>query len=176
MIPTERLKKIVFNAALVLAAAALLQSPASQAQVPPVHSHSVAVNAAMASGGFSLGGEYEYMLDRMTGVGGYARFFTKDDDHSKPGGFVIGGQARVHYPLGRYDIFASPGVAIISVDGSGTKGDATTLGPSLNFGILYQLNDRFALGFDDSKYWVWFDKDWRGLLIDELAVHLRATF
>lgn len=143
-----------------------------------------AVNAvvSMAKGGFSIGASYEYMLDPSTGVGGQLRTFQKHDTGPNlyPGVTILGAIGAAHFYKKNWDLSFTPSFNIISVDSyaaSGTKpGDATTMGPGLSVGLTWAINQHVGLGFDYSNYWVWFQEDWRGPIVNDLAFRLKASF
>lgn len=131
-------------------------------------------------GGFSLGVDYEYTGHRDFGFGGYARIYPKDDSGTlrKEGVTTFGAFVRPHFNKKAWDFYVSPGLAIISISSiySSNPGDATTLGPSLALGLLYEINSNVALGIENMRTWVWFDNDWRGLRIDDLMFKFRVAF
>ncbi len=138
--------------------------------------HSILGNITFAQGGLGLGADYEYAYSRTHGIGGYARMYQKDDDRGANGIVAIGGFIRPHFNKKSWDLYLSPGLAIISVDGTGTRKDVTTLGASLALGLLYQVSPTIAFGIENMKHYVWFDADYRGLVMDELSLKLRVSF
>ena len=132
----------------------------------------VGVDAGMNAGGFTLGADYEYLLKRSYGFGGFARFFQKDEAKSKNGLFIMGANARLHQYVDEFNFSVAPGFAIINVDG-GTQ-DTTSFGPSFSLAVTYSIAPTVAIGLENSRYWIWFDDDFRGLQIDDTS--LRITF
>ena len=128
-------------------------------------------------GGASLGADYEYLGLSEFGVGGYARMYSKDKDRSAAGVMAIGGFIRPHFNKKSWDMYMSPGFAILQIDGtSKPPGDATTLGPSLAIGLMYDINANVALGIENMRQWVWFDDDYRGSLINDFMLRFRGSF
>ena len=126
----------------------------------------------------AIGIDYERRVQSALGIGGYFKFYAKDDSATKPhnGFLALGAQASAHYDSGPWDLFISPGFGIVAVDAVGTSKNKTTFGPRLATGVLYQLTPMFALGFEHSFYYAWFDKDIGGELTTDLAVKGRFTF
>jgi hypothetical protein len=134
---------------------------------------------SIAQGGnVSLGAEFEHEMERNYGVGGFVRFFQKDDDAPgfSNGVTCFGADARVHLPQKRWDFSAAPGVSIINIDAVGRGDDSTTLGPSLFLTVAYQITDTMTVGLENQKYYVWFDKDYAGGIVDDLAFRFSASF
>lgn len=141
--------------------------------------HTINAVASMARGGFSIGASYEYMVDPSTGVGGQLRSFQKHDSgpNNYPGITILGAVGAAHFYKKNWDLSFTPSFNIISIDSYTTKpGDATTMGPGLSLGLTWALNPNVGLGFDYSNYWVWFQEDWRGNVVDDLAFRIKASF
>lgn len=136
----------------------------------------VGLNAGFNSGGFTLGGEYEYLSKRNLGYGAFARFFQKDDARRANGLFVFGGQVRLHHLADDFDFSVAPGVAIINVDSANNTDNSTSFGPSFSLAVMYSLTPTVSLGLENSRYWIWFDEDLRGLQIDDTSFKFVANF
>ena len=135
----------------------------------------VGLNAGMATGGFTLGGDFEYLMKRSYGLSGFARFYQKDEDRTDaPGLFVFGANARIHQRVEMFDVSIAPGFAIVNIDGNSK--DATSLGPSLSVAAVYALKDDVFIGLENSRYYVWFDKDYRGIVMDDTSLRLTFNF
>ncbi|MGE0762032.1 MAG: hypothetical protein AB7N80_02015 [Bdellovibrionales bacterium] len=131
-------------------------------------------------GGFALGVDYEYTGMGDYGVGGYVRIYQKDDDTSggtSAGLTTVGAFIRPHFNKKKWDMYVSPGLAIIQIDGvSNPPGDSTTLGPSMALGLLYEMTGSVALGVESMSTWVWFDEDYRGQVMEDLMLRFRMSF
>ena len=141
--------------------------------------HNVAVDLSMNEGGFSIGAGYEYMLDEGAGwsVGGHARAFQKDRSNGANGLMIIGAQSGYHFYKKAWDLGLVPSLNIVSIDSVSIKpGDATTFGPGLALTLTTQLTERFSVGFAYSNFYVWFNSDYRGLAISDLALRGRFSF
>lgn len=138
--------------------------------------HSVYGNIGFTEGGLGLGADYEYAADATFGIGGYTRFYKKDSEQpvTAPGYFTFGAFIRPHFNRKNWDLYVSPGIGIISIDGS--QGDKTTLGPSLGIGLLYQIQNQIAIGVENMKHYVWFSDDYRGLAVNDLMIKARVNF
>lgn len=128
-------------------------------------------------GGFTLGAGYEYSLDPAFGVGGYIREFPKDTKRGADGLVIVGAGAGYHFFKKSWDLAFTPGFAIVSIDSaSALKDDTTTFGPSLGIGLMCQLTSIWAVGFENTRYWVWFSNDYQGELRDDMSIKVRASF
>lgn len=136
----------------------------------------VGVNAGFNRGGFTLGGDYEYLMKRQYGFGGFARFFQKDSGQGANGLFIFGGNARLHQVIEEFDFSVAPGMAIVSIDPAGNGESKVSVGPSFSLAVTYQLNDRVALGLENSRYYVWFDENYRGIVMDDTSFRFVANF
>jgi hypothetical protein len=155
---------------------ALAQSEDRSAKSGP---HSVSALVSFPRGGFSLGGGYEYMLQDSMGVEGHFRFFAKEDDppNRSDGMVIIGAGASHHFYKKSWDLSFTPSFNVINIDSATPGGDDTTaLGPGLSVSLLTQVSANVALGFDWGNYWVWFDDDYAGKRVDDLAFKLRLSF
>ena len=140
--------------------------------------HNGAVTLGFGSGGTSFGLGYEYMYDQSAGVGGHMRIYQKDD--TSPGtsnGLTIAGASMSHHFYKRsWDLSLSPSFNIINIDSVRPNGSKSTMGPGLSISIMTQITDMISIGFDNSRFWVWFNDEYRGLAIDDFAFRLRASF
>ena len=169
------MKTFVLGAMLALSTqGALAQDFAAKASL-----HNVAVDLSVNEGGFSLGAGYEYMFDEAAGwsVGGHARVFSKDRPSYANGLMIIGAQSGYHFFKKAWDLGFVPSVNIISIDSYRvTPGNTTTVGPGLALTLTTQITERFAIGFAYSNFFVWFNNDYRGLAITDLALRGRFSF
>jgi hypothetical protein len=176
----------MFRLLLVTMLAALGAHTAS-AQSYGTANHAIYGGFGFTAGGFSLGIDYENMSKVDYGLGGYLRMYQKEDDsnvgQNSPGVTAVGAFIRPHFSKKAWDFYVSPGVAILSIDSNEPKAannrdDATTLGPSLGIGLLYEMSSSVALGVENMKHWVWFEEDWRGIVgyIDDFQLRFRMSF
>lgn len=133
--------------------------------------HSGSLMLGFGQGGTAFGFGYEYMFDQSGGFGGHLRIFPKDK-HAN-GLTVIGGSMVHHFYKRSWDLSFSPSFNIINIDGAN---DNTTFGPGLSISLMNQITDMVSVGFDNSRYWVWFEDSSRGLAIDDFAVRVRINF
>lgn len=133
--------------------------------------NNVGINLGMAGGGLTLGADYEYLWKRSVGVGGFARFFQKDDP-AHPGIFAVGANARVHHRVESVDLSVAPGFALINVDGAAK--DTTSIGPTFSIAATFMITDAVSIGLENTGYWIWLDSDFRGQIVDDTS--LRFTF
>lgn len=151
--------------------------------------HNFSVLGSMNAGGFSLGAGYEYMYDTATGVGAHIRTFSKEAEgtgvtasvNPHHGLMIFGATLGHHFFKGKWDLAFTPSFNIISIDSSDNNtpprpDDATTMGPGMSISLLWALTERFSAGFDYSNYWVWFEEDYRGLVISDFAIKAKASF
>lgn len=127
-------------------------------------------------GGFSLGAAYEYMYDGATGIGGQIRSFPKDDKSPNVGnGYLIfGATLGHHFFKGKWDLAFTPSFNFMSIDAvNNPPGDTTTLGPGMSISLVWALTEKISAGFDYSNYWVWFDDDFAGLSISDMALKIK---
>ena len=163
-------------AALLISITAFAQN---EERMAPRGPHNVSVTGGFNRGGVTLGAEYEYMMDNAFGVGGHIRQFSKDSDATRAadGVFIAGVSAGHHFYKKTWDLSFTPGFDIISIDAVNSKpGSVTTVGPDLAIGLVCQVNSSVAVGFVNTHYWVWFDKNYAGSLRDDLSIKVRATF
>lgn len=138
--------------------------------------NNVLVDAGFASGGFAIGGAYEYLYNGSQGIGAQLQMFQKDNKHSRNGVLVIGGFTGYHFYKGTWDFSVAPGLNIINISAANNGKDVTSLGPGLQISLTQALNDKVAIGFDYQNYYIWFDDDYRGKTIDNLAFKLKVSF
>jgi hypothetical protein len=134
----------------------------------------------VADGGIALGADYENLGFRDYGIGGYVRMYGKDDSRNEPGVVAFGAFVRPHFSKKSWDFYVSPGLGIIMVDSpytaAGAAEDTTTLGPSLAVGLMYELTNSISVGVENMKSWVWFETDWRGLVVDDFMLRFKFAF
>jgi len=139
--------------------------------------HNANMSLSWNRGGFAFGAGYEYMHDTSTGFGGNFRMFQRDSSRSADGLFIVSGTLGHHFFKRAWDLSFTPGISIINIDSANARQDDTTVvGPSLGMGILWQMADKFAIGFDYTNYWAWFDSDHSGHIISDLAVKGKFNF
>lgn len=151
--------------------------------------HNFSVLGSMSRGGFAFGAAYEYMYDSATGVSAIFRNFPKSGEaannyHTTNGYMILGAGLGHHFFKGKWDLAFTPSFNLISIDsyydGSPASAkepdDTTTMGPGLSISLLWTLTERIAVGFDYSNYWVWFEEDFRGNVISDMAVKLKFAF
>lgn len=141
--------------------------------------HNISVSSSFNRGGFNIGAAYEYMHDQSWGFGGHIRSFPKETDANNPGNgvMVIGALLGHHFYKRAWDLSFTPSFNVIKIDSvRTTPGDTTTMGPGLTISLLWQIAEQVAVGFENSRYWVWFDDDYAGAVIDDLGVRVRVNF
>jgi hypothetical protein len=170
-----KMKKLVLVVTVLFSALAFA---ATDEHSSPNGPHNVAATLGFGQGAVSISGAYEYMFDPSMGGGGYLRIFPKQTSGAMNDGLtILGANLGFHFYKKNWDLSFAPGLAIINIDSANPKvDDVTTLGPSLSVGILYQNNNIWAVGFDNSHYYAWFNSDHRGQIADDLSVKVRATF
>lgn len=133
--------------------------------------------AGFTEGGFSLGADYEYGADRTYGIGGLTRFYKKNDGSGKraDGIFMFGAFIRPHFHRRAWDLYVTPGIAIINIDAINGD-DTTSLGPFFQVGLLYQMTDTMAMGLENMLTAVWFDDDYRGIVKEDIMFRARFSF
>lgn len=139
-----------------------------------VSKHAAYAATGFSEGGFSIGLDYEYSMRPTYGVGGYTRFYGKDDARPANGLFTAGAFIRPHFKRQAWNFYVSPGFGIVSIQ---ARGDSTTsLGPSIAFGLLYQVQRQIAIGVENMKTHVWFSQRYRGQVMDDLMLKARVSF
>ncbi len=137
----------------------------------------VMVLGSMSRGGFALGAAYEHLFENSTGLVGHFRMFQKDDDKGANGYMIFGGGLSHHFYKKKWDLAFTPSFNVISIDSvTTTPGDSTTMGPGLSIALLWTLTPKFSLGFDYNTYWVWFDEDYVGNVINDFAIKFKVAF
>jgi hypothetical protein len=141
--------------------------------------HAIYGGFGFTEGGFGLGVDYEYLGLSDFAIGGFVRIYEKDDEApgTSPGLTTFGAFIRPHFSKKAWDFYVSPGLAIISIDSySNAVDDATTLGPVLAIGLMYELNASVALGVESMSTWVWLEEDWRGQIMEDMMLRFRVSF
>lgn len=148
--------------------------------------HNFSVLGSFSPGGFALGAQYEYMYDGSTGIGGHIRTFPKSEasatnNNPDHGYMIFGAGLGHHFFKGKWDLAFTPTFNIISIDSASNANpprpdDATTMGPGLSIALLWAMTDAISLGFDYSNYWVWFEDDYKGHRISDMAIKLKFGF
>jgi hypothetical protein len=150
----------------------------SEERVAKASKHNGSAIVGFGTGGPSFGLAYEYMLDQSGGVGGHLRIFSKDDHTPgvNNGYTIVGGALHHHFYKRSWDLDFSPSFNIINIDVLGSGDDKTTFGPGLGISLMTQLTDMISVGFENARYWVWFNDDYGGMAIDDFALKIRASF
>lgn len=139
--------------------------------------NSVGADISSSPGGLAIGADYLHAMQDNFGVGGYVHYFSKNTDRGVNGLFAFGGQANVHYVFdGKYEAYVAPGFGFVNIDRPGSNDTAFTAGPRLAIGALYQINNQWAVGIENVRYWSWFNAGYNGALIDDLAIRGRVSF
>lgn len=164
----------------LLLATLLMTAPLAMAQGDDrgkANPHNLNVTTGFNRGGFTFGAGYEHMFDGSTGAGGHFRMFSKDKDRGLAGLILIGADLSHHFYKKSWDLAFTPSLNMIMIDSAVAGGDdATTFGPGLAITLTWAMTERFALGFDYSNYWAWFDKDYQGLNVNDMSVRFRIGF
>ena len=141
--------------------------------------HNIYALASFGLGGFSFGAAYEFMSDNSAGLGGHIRVVNKENGpiNASNGYTIIGAQMGHHFYKKSWDLAFTPSANIINIDSVSLNPDDTSaFGPGLSISLLCSLTENFSLGFDNARYWVWFEEDYQGLVIDEFAIKGRFSF
>ncbi len=142
--------------------------------------HAIYGGLGFWTGGMVLGVDYEYLGKQDFGLGGYLRMYEQDEDRQSPGVTTIGFFIRPHFNKKSWDFYVSPGFGIIKIDDYDSNrnngDDATTLGPSMALGLMYDLGGAISIGVESMSYWVWFEDDYRGQILEDFAMKLRVNF
>lgn len=110
-------------------------------------------------GALNIGADFESAMNSDVGVGGYFMLFTDAENNNvniRPQVITFGGQAKVHYRTGDWDLYGAPGFGITMVDNN--NNDETTIGPSMRFGVLYSFTPRLSVGLEHVTLFNWFSK------------------
>lgn len=169
----------LLTSSLVIFSAAWSVGASAQEFTAKASPHNVFLDLSVNRGGLGVGAGYEYMLDPAAGlaIGGQVRGFSKDAHSRANGLMILGATGGFHFFKKAWDLAFTPSVNLISIDSyQQTPGDATTLGPGLGISLTTQLTERFAIGFAFNNYYVWFNNDYRGILINDLALRGRFSF
>ena len=139
---------------------------------------SAALTVGFWEGGTVLGGEYEHQSNSNHGLVGALRLYSKDDDRGADGLTVIGGMVRPHFKKRPWDLFVSPGIAIIMIDETDDSlDDETAFGGILQLGVTYDFSRTVSIGAIHTKLWAWFAEDYhRGGLADEMSLMIKFEF
>ncbi|MCC7403582.1 MAG: hypothetical protein IT288_04210 [Bdellovibrionales bacterium] len=139
-----------------------------------IYNHAAYATLGFWEGGLVIGGEYEYAFDRTFGLGGLARYYSKDNDKGAPSIFVLGGFVRPHFNRREWDLYVSPGFNLMMIDSQ--RDDETVLGPSITLGLLYQGGRSVAFGIDSTSFAGWFNDDFRGVILTDVMAKARFSF
>ncbi len=131
-------------------------------------------NLGFSPGGLAFGGDFEMARDRIYGIGAFARIYSKDEDSGYPGIFAFGAFIRPHFQRGPWDLYVSPGFALMFIDGASE--DETTIGPVMNIGLLYLLTNNVSLGLEHSTMVPWFGDAYKGVAMSDLHLKVRYQF
>ncbi|MBY0384876.1 hypothetical protein K2X05_06930 [bacterium] len=102
---------------------------------------------------------YEKSIGEQLGVGGTFTYLPEDDSApvTAVGLMSFGANVRLHYPVQYFDFYVTPGINLMMME-LGPEDD-TTIGASLAFGTLAQVNKSFAVGMELSAIQPWFSDD-----------------
>ena len=170
------MRRLIFLLVSLSAISAAAQTEERSSRNNPHHLSAV---GGFSEGGFTFGVAYEHLIDNSTGLGAHVRVFNKDD--SAPGLangiMIVGAVAGHHFYKKNWDLAFTPSFNIINIDSVvASPDDASVVGPGLSISLLYNLTPNLAMGFDNSRYWVWFDDDYAGLAIDDFAIKVKMSF
>lgn len=168
------MKRILFVTLLCLSFSATAQF---DEKVAKAAKHSGSFLVGFGAGGTAFGFAYEFMPDQSLGFDGHLRVFPKDNQgaNQSQGLMVLGGSMVHHFYKRSWDLAFSPSFNIINIDATNGN-DQTTFGPGLSISLMTQLTDQISVGFDNSRYWIWFDDDFRGSALDDFAIRIRSSF
>ncbi len=141
--------------------------------------HNASAVLSFPRGGFSFGLGYEYMMQDSMGFEAHLRMFNRNTDAGKTadGMMIVGVGASHHFYKKSWDLSFTPSVNIMNIESAATNGkDSTVFGPGLTVGLLTQVTPAIAIGVDWSNYWAWFDDDYAGKRVDDLAFKGRFSF
>ncbi len=118
-------------------------------------------------GELDLGLDYERRMGTM-GFGGFA-LMSGENDHTtpqKPGQLVVGINTPVHLIVhSPFDVYLAPGIAYIKNDDVKAVGlqpavdSESSFGPSMRVGMLYAVNETWAVGLDFIRATNWSNDD-----------------
>lgn len=111
------------------------------------------------SDGVGFAFAYEKSIGEQLGVGGTLTYLPEEDDIQDlaVGLLSFGANVRLHYPVQYFDFYVAPGINLMMME-LGTEDD-TTIGASLAFGTLAQVNKSFAIGVELAAIQPWFSDD-----------------
>ncbi len=144
---------------------------------------------SMQTGGVSLGAGYEYMWDTSTGVGAHLRTFSKREagtganagDTTSHGFMIFGASLGHHFFKGKWDLAFTPSFNIINIDSlskanPAVPDDTMAMGPGMSISLVWLLTERISAGFDYSNYFVWFGDSYKGPVLSDFALKVKASF
>jgi hypothetical protein len=129
--------------------------------------------------GLGFGANYEKVMSNNFGAGGSINILPEKEDATYPavGLMSLMGNLYVHFPVDIVDFYVSPGFGIMMMELG--QLDKTTLGASMAFGTLVQINRGFAIGLELSAHQPWFNKEFyvlsRGYFFNS-SLSARFTF
>lgn len=170
------MKQLLILMACLTSTLAFAQGEDRSAKASP---HNVAALLGHNAGGFNFGVAYEHMMDNSMGFGAHVRMFNKEDSGTNTvnGYLIVGASLGYHFYKKTWDLGIAPSVNMINIDSYRARpDDASVLGPGLSLSLLSNITRTFAIGFENAKYWAWFDDDYAGLVIDDFAVKARMSF
>lgn len=110
--------------------------------------------------GMGFAFSYEKSIGEQLGVGGTLTYLPEEDDPANTlavGLLSLGANVRLHYPVQYFDFYVAPGLNLMMME-LGPEDD-TTIGASLAFGTLAQVNKSFAVGMELSAIQPWLSED-----------------
>lgn len=164
---------------MILTMLTSLNAAADMADPSKAGANSVSATLSFGWPSAIIGAQYEHMIKDSLTIGAHLRLFPKNTSasNSRNGYMVIGATAGHHFYKKEWDLSFTPSLNIINIDAASATGkDVTTLAPGLSLGILYQFTNSIAAGFDYSHYHVWFDSNYAGASLDDLALRGRFSF
>lgn len=138
--------------------------------------HNAYANFGFWEGGIAFGGDYEYRFQRTFGLGATARLYSRDSDKAGAGNtsrLILGAFVRPHFNRRQWDFYVSPGFNILVLNGND---DRTVLGPSINYGLMYQIKRNLAFGVENNQFYCWFNRKDQGLVLLDLMLKGRFSF
>ncbi len=149
-------KLMMIMATLMLGTAAHAQSVQ---ELKNEGGNNVKAMVGSSQGATSFGLSYERRSGTF-GVGAMVLHSTKNAEVSKPESTTLGAFVSSHlYDNNDLDVYISPGFAVTNMDSITTNGDDETLvGPTLNIGVLYTINNRWGAGLEYTTIYNWFSE------------------
>lgn len=169
------MKRLLFLVTLLGSLNASAQTDASA----KAGANSVSALASFSQGGFNFGAAFEHLYTDSMGIDGHIRIFNRDSKApgTSDGLLIVGVGAAHHFYKKSWDLALTPSLNIINVDpASSSVDDKTTFGPGMTISLLCQWTPHLAFGVDWANYWVWFDSDFAGKRVDDLAVKAQYSF